>query len=283
MAKKNLIISGFTGYDYEQIRPYVLSIRQNVSANTDLVMAVGRTDDATRQQLEQLGWRIISMPETRDIPIHVMRFLPIYDFLRENVDQYDFVVSTDVKDVVFQTCPFVWLKQHLTGQYHLVAGSEALKYCDEPWGCENLYQAYGGYVWEQYLQKPIYNVGTLGGHAEYMRDLFFNLFYGSLGKPIPIVDQAVFNVLIHTLPYKDHVFFAEQRDGWACQAGTVADPQKMHQFRPCLLEPEPLWENNLVYTGSDAKTCKQGTEFVIVHQYDRVPHWRYNYLKKYEK
>lgn len=273
MAKKNLIISGFAGYKFENLKPYVYSIRDHVS-NCDLVMVAGSTDSSTQEQLRNLGWHIEPLPQLRDIPIHVLRFLPMYNYLREHGDEYDLVVSTDVKDVVFQSNPFAWLQQYL-GDRKLVAGSEALRYCDEPWGDDNLRSTYGGYVYERFKTNTIYNVGTLGGRSDYMRDLFFNLFYNSIGRPIPIVDQAVYNVMIQCQPYRDSVLFAEQSMGWACQAGTVADPNKMAYFRPNLLEPEPVWKDNRVLTS-------KGQEFVIVHQYDRVPDWHKFYLEKYK-
>lgn len=272
MAKKNLIISAFTKYNFAQLSPYIKSIDENVS-NCDKVMVIGDSDSQTRVKLEQYGWHLIDLPLLQEIPIHVLRFLPMYEYLREHYDQYEYVVSTDVKDVVFQQDPFAWLQGKL-GDKKLVAGSEALRYKHEPWGDDNLRSTYGGYVYEHFKDNVIYNVGTLGGLSEYMRDLFFNLFFNSLSRPISIVDQAVFNVLIQTKPYADSVLFAEQRDGWACQAGTVADPTKMHYFRPNLLEPEPNWHGGAVLT-NDNKL------FVIVHQYDRVPEWKQFYDTKY--
>jgi len=274
MEKKNLIISAFTGYRYSQLQPYLLSIADH-APDAVKVMVIGETDTATRNSIENLGWQIEDLPQFAQIPIHVLRFLPMYNYLSTHPDEFNLVVSTDVKDVIFQKDPFSWLEKNLQGK-KLVAGSEALRYCDEPWGDENLRQTYGGYVYEKFKHNTIYNVGTLGGRAEYMQDLFFNLFYNSISRPIPIVDQAVFNVLIQTQPYRDAVLFADQKMAWACQAGTVADPTKMSYFRPNRLEPEPLWKDDRVYTS-------QGDEFVIVHQYDRVPAWKSTLVKKYAR
>lgn len=274
MAKKNLIISAFTGYTFEQLRPYVFSIRDSVK-DADLVMVIGQTDADTRHSLQALGWQIESAPDTKDIPIHVLRFLPMYNYLREHGDQYEYVVSTDVKDVIFQQDPFQWLEQNL-GDKKLLAASESLRYCDEPWGDDNLRSCYGGYVYERFKTNTIYNVGTLGGRMEYMRDLFFNLFYNSIGRPIPIVDQAVYNVMLQTQPYRDQVLFADHDRGWACQAGTTVDPNKINWFRPKLLDPEPKWNTGSVTTST-------GQEFVIVHQYDRIPTWRSYYSNYYQK
>jgi hypothetical protein len=181
-----------------------------------------------------------------------------------------------VKDVYFQKNPFEFLENVLTPgrMSKIVCGSECLKYKDESWGNENLLQAYGQYVHDIFKDETIFNVGVLGGHAEYIKDLVFNIFTNGINRPIPIVDQAVFNVLINTQPYKDVVHKASMLSSWACQAGTVADPSKIGGFRPNLTEPEPYVKDGKVYTHYDK-------EFYIVHQYDRVPEWKKFVAQKY--
>lgn len=273
MEKKNLIISGFSGYNFNQLKPYIKSIEQNVG-ECDKVMVVGDASQETIDTLVEHGW-IIEKFSNVNIPIHVARFLFIYEFLRKHHENYNWVVSTDVKDVVFQTCPFEWLDTTSAENYFMiVAGSESVKYKDEPWGNDNLMQSYGPFVHERFKDNIIYNVGTLGGEAEYIKDLVFQIFFNGINRPIPIVDQAVYNVLLQTQPYKDVTFFADQSHGWACQAGTTVDPSKIESFRPHLTEAEPLWKDGQVLTAT-------GQPFAIVHQYDRVPEWKKFFSEKY--
>ena len=272
MAQKNLIIGGFTNYNYNQLKPWVESINEVCGENTDKVLIVGKTTKETVDTLKEKGFILHFMGET-NLPIHVARFVFIYDYLLKNSHKYKYVVTTDVKDVYFQLDPFKWLKENLKGR-KLVAGSEGMLYKDEPWGNQNLLQTYGDYIHNLFKDNEIYNVGTLGGEAEYIKDLVFNIFSNAVGRPIPIVDQAVYNVLINTKPYYDVTLFAQQKDGWACQAGTTVDPSKIKEFRPLLTEEEPIFEDGLVKTGGDSHTTKKGTPFVIVHQYDRVPEWK---------
>jgi aryl-alcohol dehydrogenase-like predicted oxidoreductase len=75
-------------------------------------------------------------------------------------------------------------------------------------------------------------------------------------------------------PIELAVNFAKQLNGWACQAGTTVDPSKIQQFKPHLLESEPIFEDGIVKTSL-------GRKFVIVHQYDRVPEWKKFVEKKY--
>jgi hypothetical protein len=253
---KNLIIGGFTNYGIDQLKPWVLSAKEVADKNTDVVLVVGNTDAETYDWLSHQGVTVAPMISIPNIPIHVLRFLSIYEFLYESGIEYDYVVTTDVKDVYFQDDPF----KFLVGR-DLVIATEGLRYKDEPWGNENLYQAYGPYVYEKFKDKEIYNVGTFGGKLCYVRDMVFHIFTNGTNRPIPIVDQAVFNVLINTYPFKDVVTETEQ---WAAELGTIMDPSKIEQFRPNLLVDEPTFKDGVL-------TDNSGHVYPIVHQYDRVP------------
>jgi hypothetical protein len=272
---KNLIIGGFTGYNYNQLKPWVESI-DSCGFVGDKVMIVGDASDDTKKQLIKRGFKLYDMPRI-NAPIHVARFWSIYDFLYNNWKQYNIVVSTDVKDVYFQKDPCKWIFDSM-GEKSLVAGSESMYYKDEPWGNDNLMQAYGPEVHEKFKNNIIYNVGTIGGKSEYVKDMCFNIFTNSINRPIPIVDQAVYNVLLQTQPYKDNVLFTNQEDGWAVQLGTTGDPSKMDYFRPFLTEPEPIfnYEVGLVTTTKNEPHC-------IVHQYDRVPKWKQLVMEKFNQ
>jgi hypothetical protein len=255
---KNLIIGGFTNYEINQLRPWVLSAKIHAGDNDDVVLVYGDTTNVTLDWLESQGVIIVPMSDVHLTggPIHVARFLSIYEYLHKHWQEYDYVITTDVKDVYFQTDPFKFLVDR-----KLIIASEGLKYKDESWGNENLYQAYGPYVYEKFKDNEIFNVGTFGGKSEYVKDMVFNIFTNASGRFIPICDQAVFNVLLNTQPFKD---VATKTIQWAAELGTIMDPSKIDGFRPNLLFAEPVWENGLL---KDVN----GHLFPIVHQYDRVP------------
>lgn len=269
---KNLIIGGFTNYGINQLKPWVLSINEVCPPNVDKVICVGNASKETTDWLEEQDFIVVPMPQVPQVPIHVLRFIAIYDYLRENWNKYEFVITTDVKDVYFQSNPFEYLEDNLSGEHwKLIAASEGLKYKDESWGNENLLQAYGPYVHALFKDSEIFNVGTVGGTSEYVKDLVFNIFTNGTNRPIPICDQAVFNVLINTQPYVDVTYLC---DDWACEAGTVADPSKIDGFRPNLLIGEPKFEKGVV-------KHKSNKVYPIVHQYDRVPEWKKFVQEKY--
>jgi hypothetical protein len=145
MAKKNLIIGGYTNYGINQLKPWVLSAIEVAGKNADVVLVAGNTTKETVTWLNQQGVVVIPMLQVQNIPVHVLRFLSIYDFLCGHWQSYDYVVTTDVKDVYFQKDPFIFLNSR-----KLVIASEGLKYKDESWGNENLLQAYGQYVYDKF-------------------------------------------------------------------------------------------------------------------------------------
>lgn len=271
MGEKSLIIGAATGYNYNQLKPWIESINE-CGFDGDKILVLGEASKETRDKIIEQGFTIVDMLRT-NAPIHVARFLTLYDYLKDHWQEYEYVITTDVKDVYFQTNPVDWLDANLDWET-LVAGSESIRYKDESWGDQNLMETYGPYVYELFKDNVIYNVGTIGGLAENVKDLMFNIYINAINRPIQIVDQAVFNVLIQTEPYKSTTFFADQKHGWACQAGTTVDPSKIERFRPFLTEDEPIFEDGIVKTNF-------GEPFCIVHQYDRVPEWKKFVEKKY--
>lgn len=267
MAQKNLIIGGFTNYQINQLKPWVISAKE-VAGDNDVVLVYGNTTEETLDWLVEQGVIVIPMLQAQNIPIHVLRFLSIHNYLVNHWQHYDYVVTTDVKDVYFQADPFKDIVGH-----KLIIASEGLFYKDEPWGNQNLHQAYGQYVYQEFKNSEIFNVGTFGGQSEYVKDMVFHIFTNGVNRPIPIVDQAVFNVLINTQPFKDIVY---KTNNWAAELGTIMDPSKIEQFRPKLLINEPFFEDGLVKDYTDKV-------FPIVHQYDRVPELKKFIQDKYEQ
>ena len=156
----------------------------------------------------------------------------------------------------------------------LMFASESMKYKDEPWGNQNLMETFGPFFHERFKDNTIYNVGVLAGRGEAMRDLCAMIFAMSVNRPIPIVDQSTFNFMISQEPYKSVARYMKSEDGWAAQLGTTADPSKLEQFKPFLLEPSPIMKDGKVTTST-------GKDFTIVHQYDRVPEWKKVIEEKY--
>jgi hypothetical protein len=268
---KDLIIGASTNYDWNKLKYWINSINQS-GFEGDKVLILMNCDKDTVIKVSEAGFKIIGFQQDNNqnlfhetkMPIHVERFWHIYDYLREN--EYRYVITTDVKDVIFQQNPVDWLEANLTSE-NLVFSSESMLYKDEPWGDQNLLETYGHMVHNIYKNNEIFNVGVLAGTGSAMRDLAINIFTSATNRPIPICDQSTFNFMVSMSPYRETSLYKRSEDGWACQLGTTVDPSKIHQFKPLLLEPSPIINGDIV-------TTSKGTPYYIVHQYDRVPEWR---------
>lgn len=270
----DLIIGASTGYNWDTLKYWVNSINQS-GFDGDKVLVLMNCDIESVKKVIEAGFKVIGFGQNEKgdlvyehgrVPVHVERFIHIYDHLSRN--DYRFVITTDVKDVVFQQNPIPHLQKLLDeSDKDYVFASESIRYKDEPWGDQNLLETYGQYIYDKFKHNTIYNVGVLAGRGHAIRDLTINIFTAAINRPIPICDQSTFNFMISQEPYRSTSLYMNSEDGWAAQLGTTADPSKIEQFRPFLLEAEPKMVDGKV-------TTSEGKEFTIVHQYDRVPEWR---------
>ena len=276
---KDLIIGASTGYTWDTLKYWVNSINQS-GFDGDKVLVLMNCDRETTMKVSNAGFTIIGFEQDAQgnlvykhegIPVHVERFIHIYEHLCRT--DYRYVITTDVKDVIFQKNPIKFIEENI-GNKNLMFASESIRYKNEAWGNQNLLETYGQYIYEKFKDKEIYNVGVLAGKGSAMRDLCINIFTAAINRPIPICDQSTFNFMISQHPYIDTSKYMKSEDGWACQLGTTGDPSKIEQFKPYLLEKTPIFEDGKVWTS-------HGHEFTIVHQYDRVPEWRKVIEKKY--
>ena len=257
--KKNLLIGAYSNYNYNQLKVWVQSAKQT-GFDGDIVLIAFNTTQETVDALSKEGVIVILAKPSPNIPIHVERFIYIYDFLEKNQNKYGRVLTTDVKDVYFQRNPFHEIAADF---YDLAVGTEGLLYKDEPWGNDNILQAFGPYFYERLKEKEICNVGVFGGPVLLVMDMCLMIFQMSLNRPIPIVDQAVFNFLLNIEYFKSKVWLYTHDNSFVCHLGTTMDPTKIEQFKPNLLCKLPTFDGELVKTFD-------GYAYNVVHQYDRV-------------
>jgi hypothetical protein len=288
---KDLIISGASNYGWKELQYWVNSIKKT-GFQGDIVIAATNISAENINKLAKEGVNVFAYGtktnwgfenQNKQAP-HVERFIFIWDYLRRNPDTYRYVVVTDARDVIFQKDPTEFLqKKLLTKSY--IASSEGLAYQDEPWGNKNLLDTFGPFVYDELKDKLIYNVGTIAGFYEEVKDLILQLFFQSVNRPIPIVDQAVYNFMINQLPFRDEVLFTNNDAGWAVQLGTtkyaveagagdLGASGNMDKYLQAYKDTQPIIEGHKVLG-------KSNVEYYIVHQWDRVPSLKEAVIKEY--
>lgn len=271
---KDIVVGCITGYDFDKIKCWVNSLEKS-GFSGDKVMLCYNIDYDTCEELTKRGFSIFAFKrndeerkfEYKDkFSIVVDRFLHQWFFLKKFRGQYRYIISTDVKDVIFQNNPSVWLENNI-GNKKINVGSESIRYKDEDWGKNNLLRSFGQYIYDENADNVIYNAGTISGRFDTMIDLFLNVymlcnstqhFIEGGGGP----DQAALNVLLNMETYRNVTNFATSESGWAAQLGTTG-PQIESKYGELLIEKIPIIEDGIVMTNS-------GTPYTLVHQYDRV-------------
>ena len=272
---KDLIIGAFKNYTFNTIKPWIDSINECGFTGDKVIISIGSSKE-TNSKLADAGFIVIDAPSQARMGFHMERFIHIYNFLKEHGDNYRYVITTDVRDVIFQSDPTQWLHSKILEEgCALVAVSESINIKNEHWNRDNIIKAFGAYFYSGVADQEVYNVGTLAGDAHYVRDLCGMLYQLSANRPDWVADQAAYNILLNWSPYKECTYFASLKDAWSCNLHVTNKPGEKDHFAPFILEPKPYFEAGLVKDG----TSKQ--PFCIVHQWDRDPELSVFYKNKY--
>lgn len=281
---KTIVIGNATGYTWDQIKYWVNSLKKT-SYGGDIALCVSNIDAETINKFNSEGVLTFAYGNHRDdgsyfLPNdgaapHVIRFFYMWLVLNK-LSGYDQVISTDVRDVVFQRDPTLEMPEGKK----LAVSSEGMLYEDEPWNNRNILEAYGPFFHTILKEKLIYNVGVIGGTYESVKNLFLNIFLMSINRPIPVVDQASYSMLIHLMYNRDDIWLDPPK--WAIQLGTT--PQAVLEGTAGDLalniklgnisteDYKKSYFGPLVHNYSGRVTnLADNEEFAIVHQWDRVP------------
>lgn len=291
---KDLIIGGASNYTWDQLKYWVNSIKMSgFTGDIALVATNIKKEDIEKLVAEGVLLSLYGkqnefgdfVAHSNGAP-HVERFFYIWNFLKNVPTQYRYVITTDTRDVVFQTNPSDWLEEHMV-THNMVASSEGMRYVNEPWGNQNLLETFGPYFHNIYKNNIIFNVGTIAGDHDYVTSMMFMIFQMSINRPIAIVDQAVYNVLLNTIPWSYDTFAAKNEDAWAIQLGTTLESIKSGKGDLGMAYMNRIEDYHKIYEDEQPKLVdgfvvnQNNQKFCIVHQYDRTVAWKDSIIERY--
>jgi hypothetical protein len=275
----NILIGGADGYNWNQLKNWVLSSK--VFSGKRVLLAY-RMDDLTKKKCLEHGIELVevnhdiygqpldhnsrvSVGAARTVS-HEIRYFHAWQYLKEQKG-VQYVVLTDTRDVIFQLDPIPFLERRINNDGDkLLAPQEGIIYRDEPWNANNMYQGYGGYIWEYMKSKPVYNCGTIAGVMPFFADFVHTLWSMTTGKLTYPADQCSFGLLVETT-LRDLTYHCSHNEGWCCQCGVTSDPSKP-ELKSKLITSSPVMIDGFVYTNYIPNEM-----FVLVHQYERNPEW----------
>ena len=275
VARKNLIIGAADNYDWSQLKPWATSIRDS-GFDGDVVLLAYRVAPDVVPNMELLNIQVYQITHDDEgslidhnkggLPTqtHKLRNFHMWQFLKEN--DYGMVAVTDTRDVYFQQNPNDFFAEFEAEHPNMIAvPSENVKFCDEPWNYGMIRKFFGPWVSEMVFTKSTCNSGTFFGPAKLMASTMLTMYFIQKNFNATGVDQPTLNFLAHANPHLYHIL--DHDAGWACQCGTTLDPSKP-EFRTAQMSLPPKIEDTGV-------TTSDGSPYVIVHQYDRVPELRH--------
>ena len=251
---KDLIISASTKYTKVELNNYIKSINQS-GFDGDKIMLVYDITPETINWLKENGWEVFQGELSGHI--HMNRLISIYAILKQLNKSYRYIITTDVRDVVFQKNPSTYLEENL--KKDILVSSENVTYENEPWGTKNILEGYGSFYFDIFKEKLSCNVGVLAGKSDAIKDLLLlNYLVSQSGNTQHFTDQSSFNFIINNYLIKDKIQIEGLETNWALQLGTMNNP-------------------NLIGTIGKFKL----EDYYIIHQYDRIPELNQTIYNKY--
>jgi len=264
-TERDLVIGMAIGYGAEQLRPFVLSLKETDFAG-DLVLIISKSEtgpDSIRQ-LEEWGAKLVYYEGWRYMPmvVHCTRYPKYYEFLSQN--HYDYILLTDTRDVIFQSDPLAIDK---SADLYFFAEDKNVTIGSCLSNSQWLKSAFGTETFARHYNKTVYCGGTtMGSYNGIMRYLTATLEIIGMANPAalfaPGIDQSFHNIIIHENIVSGFRLMENQK----------------HIATMCYIPKDGV---RMLPDGTIENA--DGTVSPIVHQYDYPPHEDINdrVLKRY--
>ena len=254
LDRRRLVLGAAIGFDVEQVRVFVESLRANYPG--DVLLLIRWPGLEVARYLKSHSINAIRVFQTRSFTrsVHARRYAIYLDYLRRRLSGYDQVMMSDVRDVVFQGNPFDGIT---SPKCHFYLESAVRTIGEDPTNSRWVRGCFSAADADELASRRISCSGiTIGGTAAivaYLERMVMRIralpwrIYRGIGHGY---DQAIHNYLVHLDPTIDGIVVENNQ-----HIATMA------------LEPRTLYRldrESLIY-GPDDRL------FPICHQYDRFP------------
>lgn len=293
---KTCLIAAAGGYKVEDLKPWVNSLRKTSFDGDVIVIVYDAVDETVPQYLKSENIGVILGSVGGDLNIATQRFIDFAGILNgEHGKNYDIVVTTDIRDVVFQRDPGLWVRENI-GDNDIIASGEGIKYKHEDWNGDMLQRHFGNKVFDIMKNHETLCSGIIAGKKDMMIKLFSITaelaYYGK--DPGAFVDQCYYNVAIRRI-FDEKTKVAGGDSTWCANLGTLyAIPMNTPQWSTKKRSEYDSYERFRTHKKfTEVMTCSlpqmidglvcnsDGEPYAIVHQYDRYEPWKQTLLKKY--
>lgn len=294
---KTLLIAAAGGYTVDQLKPWVNSLKKVNFEGDVIVIVYDPVDETVPKYLKENNIGVVIGTVNGDLNVATQRFLDFSGILGKDelCKNNDIVITTDIRDVIFQSDPGKWVRENL-GDADIIATGEGIRYKHEDWNGDMLQRHFGNKFFDMMKNFETLCSGIIAGKKEMIAKVFRIIseisYYGK--DPGAFVDQCYYNLAIRKI-FEEKTKIFGGNSTWCANLGTLyAIPMNTPQwstkkrseydnferfrshknFTDVMICGLPKMEGDLICNAD-------GYPYTIVHQYDRYAPWKEILLKKY--
>ena len=248
---------------YPGVEAYLESIKRSGFTGRKVMLVWGIRPD-TRQKLVEYGFELVDLPQPLD-PFFHARMRVCWEYLKEHHQEFRYIFWLDIKDLILQNDPSVWMEQNI-GDKSLVVATEPVPIMREEtnwlWARTILGEAKANEIKE----CLVLNGGVFAGKAEEMTEVFHqtHLLCYPYGGPYPPC-QISMNYVMHTM-LKDVLYIPSWSQGFAACLHPCWSPWRTPCW-PHMRDPHPVLDINTC-TLHAGTTPNPANQMVVFN-----PHW----------
>lgn len=286
---KTCLIAAAGGYKVEDLKPWVNSLKKVAFDGDVIVVVYDPIDESVPEYLKSQNIGVIIGTVNGDLNIATQRFMDFAGILKgDHGKNYDIVITTDIRDVIFQRDPGTWVRENL-GEREIIATGEGVKYKHEDWNGDMLQRHFGNKIFDIMKNHETLCSGIIAGKKDAIIKLFtVSTELAFFGKdPAAFVDQCYYNLAIRRV-FDEKTKIAGGDSTWCANLGTLyAIPMNTPQWSTRSRSEYDSYErfrSHKKFTDImlcdlpqmiDGKVCNAaGEPYAIVHQYDRYQPWK---------
>jgi hypothetical protein len=154
---------------YPGIEAYLVSIKRSGFSGRKVMLCWG-IQAITRQKLIEYGFELIDIPQPTE-PFFIARMRVCWEYLRDHHAEFRFVFWLDVKDLVLQSDPSLWLEQSIVDS-DIIASTECVTIEQEETNQLWARSILGEDKYQEIKDCEVINGGAWAGRAEAMKEVF---------------------------------------------------------------------------------------------------------------
>lgn len=261
---KDLVVGVASGFSWAQIEPWAVSLNRAGCSAQRVIVLDETCPNLTESTLKLTakGFHVLNAgiprPECRSPLDEQYRYLTAF---LEHGD-FDLIVLANTRDLIFQSDPITWLREHLHPNKDVLVVTEGMKFQDQPWSLGYMLQAFGTDAQNRTREQEIWNSGMIAGRGAALKNIFQEISCLCESGGHPTSDQAALNLLLSQEPWLACTQGCYPSSGFIVHLAAMASHMGLIRF---MKQENMTFEDGVVYIN--------GSPVCMVHQYDRIREW----------